>query len=74
MKHCRGVLALDPKQFRDQLTRANSECGWGWSKEEIEARVEKARRNYAQYAPYWQDKLEKGGTRICRSASFRSAG
>jgi hypothetical protein len=59
IKHCRGVLALDPQQFRDQLTRANSECGWGWSKEEIEARVEKAARNYGQYAPYWRDKLEK---------------
>lgn len=59
IKHCRGVLALDPQQFREQLTRANSECGWAWSKEEIEARVEKAARNYGQYAPYWRHKLEK---------------
>jgi hypothetical protein len=59
IKVCQSVLAWDPQHFRGELTRASSECGWGWSKEEIEARVEKGMRNYAQYAPYWRDKLEK---------------
>ncbi len=29
INHCRGILALDPQQFRDQLTKANSEWWLG---------------------------------------------
>ena len=55
----RGILSFDAQRYRQELTTANSECNWGWTTEEIEARSAAAARNYNGYAPFYRADLER---------------